>query len=106
MCHDEIRASSSYQSIGVLRLCYVQSFWKPVQPFAHQALYIRQAGKSSPYRFAFVAGYANEGLYSSPRAKRAHMIRAVLLARATAAICFPRRSTSARTQQIRCSVCS
>jgi hypothetical protein len=45
-CHDEIRASSSYHFFGVLRLWNSQSFRKPVRPFAHQALIIRQAGKN------------------------------------------------------------
>jgi hypothetical protein len=49
MRHDEIRVSGSYQPIGVLRLCVTQSYRKPVRPFAHQALILRQAGKISLY---------------------------------------------------------
>jgi hypothetical protein len=53
MCHDEIRASGSYQIIGVFHRCLFQSFRKPVRPFAHQALNIRQAGKRFSCRIVF-----------------------------------------------------
>jgi hypothetical protein len=93
LCHDGIRASGSYQNYGVFRLCVNQSFRKPVRPFAHQALNIRQAGKNLWIIPAWldVLFYAGEGLYSSPRAKSAHITLAVLLARATAVTGLPRR---------------
>lgn len=89
-CHDGIRASGSYQHGGVLRLCLCQSFRKPVRPFARHVLNIRRGRKNSLLVSQFLA-YAITGRYSSFFASKFQMILAVLLARATAAICLPRR---------------
>ena len=93
-CHDGIRAFGSYHSIGVCRLCVCQSFRKPVRPFARHVLNIRCGRKTLLCSTDFIS-YTITGRYSSFFASTFQIILAVLLARATAAICLPRRMTTA-----------
>ena len=74
----------------VVNTCLCQSFRKPVRPFARHVLNIRRGRKNSLLVSQFLA-YAITGRYSSFFASKFQMILAVLLARATAAICLPRR---------------